>query len=225
MRALLAWICVCAGTVFTLRAAEPSATWEDALGRMPLVSAIEELNRTNCVDLMLHSFQSNGVVKAFVFMPGATVEFYMFRRARARLNTPSPSLFDAVAALTNQSSIRATFRTPMLLLHTSEDFLEPDIRTDDVSALETLNKRVVPHLLFNDRDWDTVQPALKWPLKADVRPWQHSQDSWHFYRHSYAAWNLNGAEALRVTALAGKSRFSIRGKHIIFEPDRRAARR
>lgn len=58
-------------------------TWQSALSRMPLGTNVTQLNRANCVGIMLRAFQSNTVVKALVFMPGATDEFYFFRRAKA----------------------------------------------------------------------------------------------------------------------------------------------
>src|ERR1700761_1780706 len=90
-------------------AAFASDTWQAALSRMPLTTPAPQLTRTNCVQVMLDSFQSNNVVKGIVFMPGATDEFYMFHRAKATLTNDTPSLFDAVVALTNQTFIRATF--------------------------------------------------------------------------------------------------------------------
>lgn len=188
---------------------------------MPLLPAATDLTRTNCVEVMLRSFRSNEVVKALIFMPGATDEFYMFRRAQAHLKQPSPSLLDAVEALRQQTLIRATFQPPMLLLHTDEDSLDPDITVVDFAASERLKHRMLPQLFFNDQDWAAVQPSLKWPLKTDVRPWRDSKASWHFYRHSFAGWNLTGWEALQATALAGKSKFTIRGHRIVFEPDPR----
>ena len=63
-------------------------------------------------------------------MPGATDEFYFFRRARAELTNSPASLLDAITALTNQTLIRATFRPPLLLLHTEEDLLEPALQVE-----------------------------------------------------------------------------------------------
>src|ERR1041385_1855062 len=79
-----------------LHAAE---AWKDALSGMPLAHRIAELNNTNCVAAMLNALQSNNVVKGLVFMPGATDEFYFFRRARATLTNSEPTLLDAVKAL------------------------------------------------------------------------------------------------------------------------------
>ncbi|HMJ24873.1 MAG TPA: hypothetical protein VK475_03560 [Pyrinomonadaceae bacterium] len=180
---------------------------------MPLNSNVSQLNRSNCVDIMLRAFQSNDVVKALIFMPGATDEFYMFRRAKADLTNAAPSLLDAVSALTNQTLIRVTFHPPLLLLHTDEDPLEPMIEVEYQALAEKLKQsHFVGHVFFNDRDWDFIQPILKSTFKMNVRPWRYSYDSWHFYRHSFAGWALTGWEALESVALAGKTRFSVRGK-------------
>ena len=196
--------------------------WLKPLAEMPLGGTVRQLNRTNCIEVMLGAFQSNPVVKALVFMPGATDEFYMFRRAKAELTNASPTLLDAIEALTNQTVIRVTFEPPLLLLHTDEDTLMPEIRVEDpLSRDKIINARPPGHLLFIDRDWDVVQPVLRYALHVDLRPWQHSTDSWHFYRHRFAGWNLSGWEALECAALAGKSRFCIRHNQVLFEPDPR----
>ena len=197
-------------------------SWQSVLAQMPLGTWIKELNRTNCVAVMLGAFQSNQTVKALIFMPGATDEFYMFRRATAELTKSNPSLLDAVSALTNQTLIRATFYPPLLLLHTDEDPLEPLIHIDSQPAVEKLERRRFgPHVSYNDRDWDFVQPILKKTLRMDIRPWRRSYDSWHFYRHSFAAWGLSGWEALEAVALAGKSSFTVHRRRIVFEGDER----
>jgi hypothetical protein len=189
---------------------------------MPLGTQIKELNRTNCVAVMLGAFQSNDTVKALIFMPGATDEFYMFRRARAELTNANPSLLHAVSALTNQTLIRATFYPPLLLLHTDEDPLEPLIHLEYQPAVEKLERRrFVPHVIYNDRDWNFIQPILKKTLKMDIRPWRYSYDTWHFYRHSFAGWGLTGWESLQAVALAGKSSFTVQRRRIVFEGDER----
>jgi hypothetical protein len=203
----------------TVRAEE---SWLQVLDRMPLGTGAIEINRTNCVRILLEAFTSNQVVKALIFMPGATDEFYMFRRARAKLSGPSPSLADGILALTNQSLIRATFRAPLLLLHTSEDPLDPDIVVSHPATADCLRRLVFPsHLCCDDRDWDILQPRLRSGIKMDIRPWKNSTDSWHFYRHSFAAWNVTGWEALECAALAGKSRFRVARHRITFEVDSR----
>ena len=215
------WLLVllCCALSLPLTAAD---SWPEALARMPLRSSVTQLNRTNCVEVMLRAFQSNSVVKALIFMPGATDEFYMFRRAKANLVQPVPSLFDAVSALTNQTLIRVKFHPPLLLLHTDEDPLEPDIVVQHPATATKIRQKQLPGtLVCNDKDWDYLQPILRKMLKMDLRPWQYSVDSWHFYRHSFAASGLDGWEALEVAALAGKSRFIVTRNRVEFKVDPR----
>ena len=172
---------------------------------MPLGTNVTQLNRTNCVGILLRAFQSNDVVKALVFMPGATDEFYFFRRARADLTNNPASLLDAVSALTNQTLIRATFRPPLLLLHTGEDLLEPAIKIEHQPTADKLRQaRFVAHGLYNDRDWDSLWPVLKKSFRTELHPWPRMISTWHFYRHSFAAWNLTGWEAWRPRRWPGK---------------------
>ena len=197
-------------------------TWRSALARMSLGTNVTHLDRTNCVGIMLPAFGSNDVVKALIFMPGATDEFYMFHRARATLTNTTPTLLDAVVALTNQTLIRATFRPPLLLLHTDEDPLEPLSEVKDAETEAKLEwTPFVGHVVYNDRDWDFLLPILKKTLKMRFTPILHSRFSWHFYRHSFAAWNLTGREALDAIALAGKTRFTITRNKVGFEGDER----
>ena len=77
------------------------------------------------------------------------------------------------------------------------------------------------HALYNDRDWDSLWPALKKSFRTGLHPWPHRTDSWHFYRHSYAAWNLTAWEGLEATALAGQTSVTVRRKDVVFELDTR----
>ncbi len=58
-----------------------------------------------------------------------------------------------------------------------------------------------------------------------MRPWRYSSDSWHFYRHTLAGWNLTGWEALEAIALAGKTRFTVERKELVFGGDTRVRTR
>jgi hypothetical protein len=208
---------LCLAGALPLRAQE---SWGEAFSRMPLGGHVTQLTRTNCVDVMLHALKSNNVVKALVFMPGATDELNMYRRAQAVLTNSSPTLLDAVMALTNQTLIRATFRPPLLLLHSDEDPLEPLVSIDYPTTVAKLKAaQFQPFALFHDQDWDALQPALKKSLKVDIQPWRYSTDSWHFYRHSFAAFGLNGWEALEAASLAGKTAFTVRHNLVVFRPD------
>jgi hypothetical protein len=196
--------------------------WQSALSQMPLGVNATELNRTNCVPLMLGAFQSNGVVKALIFMPGATDEIYFFKRVHAELTNASPSLLDAVTTLTNQTCIQATFQPPFLLLHTTEDSLDGFATIKNESTAAKLRERRVPGLvLLNDNDWDGVQSVLHKKLKIRLSPSRGSSDSWHFYRHSFAACDVTEWEMLETLALAGKTTFTLHWLTADFQPDRR----
>ncbi len=212
--------------VFLTLPASAIEPWQAALSQMPLATNVIQLNQTNCVRLMLRSFASNDVVKALVFMPGATDEFYMFHRAKAALTNGSPTLLDAVSALTNQTWIRATFLPPLLLLHTDEDPLEPMLTVQHPATAQKFKTgRFLPYVLYFDRDWDFLQPILKKQLKSDIRPWRYSMDSWHFYRHSFAAWGVTDWEALEAITLAGKTKCRIERNRLVFEGDPRVRAR
>lgn len=219
------WLAVFALTAFSA----VGESWQEALARMPLTSHPPEITRTNFAELMLTSFASNQTVKALVLMPGATDEYYFFHRGRTKLTGDDTSLLDAVKALTNQTRIRATFRAPLLLLHTAEDPLEPrSVVRNQKMAVQIKEHHFIPHAEFNDRDWDYLLPILTESLDADFSPTENSRDSWHFYRHSLAGWNLTAWEALEAISLAGKTTFSVeklyllqKRPHLTFKPDHR----
>jgi hypothetical protein len=203
----------------------PSAsaqTWQEALAKMPLTQPVEELNRTNAVKILLASFQRNAAVKALIFMPGATDEFYFFRRAHARLTNPAPTMLDAVMALTNQTYVRASLRPPFLLLHTREDPLEPIAVVEDQKAADAARRhKFQKAATFNDKDWDYLEHLLGFYLNTTMSPPPLSHDSNHFFRHSFAEFDLNGWEALEAVALAGKTKFTVKKNKIVFEGDDR----
>jgi hypothetical protein len=200
-------------------------TWQEALGRMPLGTNVSELNRSNCVSLLLRAFKKNGTVKALVFMPGATDEFYFFRRARARLETPFPTLLDALTALTNQTYIEVTYRSPFLLVHSAEDPVEPLIKVEDAPlAKKFRRKRFARRILFNDRQWDYIIRDLAICLNREILPPGGSHESFHFFRHSLAGYDLTDWEALEALSLADKTQVTIRKRAVVFEGDNRSRR-
>jgi len=198
-------------------------TWQDALSRMPLGAGVTELNRTNCVPLMLNAFQSNAVVKAVIFMPAATDELYFFRRATAKLTNAQPSLLDAVAALTNQTYIQATFQPPLLLLHTTEDPLDDLMIIKNQSTAAKLHRKVIPdRTVFIDADWDEVRGVLNKKMSVGLRPFSNAPDSWHFFRHNFAACGVTEWEMLEAMALTDKTKITVHWLTAGFELDQRS---
>ena len=209
-------LCLLIGLARSSWGAEES--WPAALAKMPLGGRIPQLAWSNSINVLLPALQSNAVVKALIFLPGATDEFYLARRAKADLTNPSPTLLDAVRALTNQTAICATFRPPLLLLHTDRDRLEPELIVQHQPTADKLKQtRLRQHLVCIDRDWDYLAPLLWKALKVDVRPGWRSPDSAHFYRPSFAGWDLDGLEAVEAVCLAAKTRATILRKQVSFQ--------
>jgi hypothetical protein len=217
--------CLCLLLCLCFRGARAEEAWQAALRRMPLAGNPAQLNQTNCVHLLLKSFQSNDAVRALVFLPGATDEIYLFERVHvAWTNTASVSLLDALGALTNQSRLRVAFQPPFLLVHVPGEALEPRIEVEHQPTADKLRQaRFAPYRCFEDSDWDAVQPALSWTLKLDVRPWRYYPGSGHFYRHNLAAFGLNGWQAIEAVALANKTKVTVGRKRITFVLDNPAS--
>lgn len=215
--AVYAWLMTASATVLA------QETWQNALSRMPLETGVTELSRTNCVTLMLGAFQSNAVVKALVFLPGATDELYFFRRAHAALTNANPSLLDAVVALTNQTYIRATFQPPLLLLHTSEDALHVLSTVRNKSTAAKLRQKIIPdRLVFNDAGWDEVRAVLHKKMSVGLRPFSNTPESGHFYRHNFAACGATEWEILEAIALTDKTTFTVHWLTVGLQLDRRS---
>ena len=185
-------------------------SWESVLGRMPLRVSATVLDKTNIVGAMLGAFQSNAVVKAVVFLPGATDDLYFFNRV-IRLTNESPTFLDAVVALTNQTGIRAQLASGRLLLFTPADPLDrPRLIVNHDSTAERLKKKLfAAGPVFNDRNWGVLHPILTRRLSVTVKPGVNAPVSWHFYRASFAGFDLNGWEALELIALATQTEFAI----------------
>jgi hypothetical protein len=182
--------------------------WQQALSRMPL--GTKELGRTNAIPLMLNAFQSNSVVKALIFMPGAADEFVFLRRAHATLTNADPSLMDAITALTNQTYIRAGFRSPFLLLYTTQDHLESIAIIKSKSTAAKLRARTVPdRIVLYDSNWDYSRKAVAKKVSVIVLPFADDASSWHFWPNNFAACGVTRWELLEALALSGKTTFTL----------------
>lgn len=197
-------------------------SWTEALSRMPLGTNVSLLNHTNCAQVVLGGFRSNATAKALIFMPGATDELYFFKRVQVGVTNSNPSLLDAVVALTNQSPLHVTFRDPFVLLYSSEDVLELDFKVEHEGTLRKLKSgKPLPHLLAIDRDWTQLLHLMKKQIPATLFPYERTQGSWHFYRHTFASWNLTPWEMMEAAALAGKTKFTVIRNGVVFEVDPR----
>ena len=196
--------------------------WPAALAAMPLGSTIRTLNQTNCAEVLLARFQSNSAVKAFIFMPGATDELYFFRRVNVALTNANPTMLDAVNALTNQYPLHIMNQGAFLLLYSCEDVLDLDIKIQhEKTAAKLRAGKSLPHLLMIDRDWTQFLGVTQKKISATLWPFPRTKESWHFYRHTFAAWNLTPWETLEAAAYSGKTKFSVVRGQVNFELDER----
>ena len=58
-------------------------------------------------------------------------------------------------------------------------------------------------------------------LDTKMLPGLYTHESHHFFRHSFAEFGLNGWDALRAVALAGKTEFAVDRKLVVFSGDPR----
>lgn len=220
MRAILPAIIIMIVGIYGRVLADES--WQGALSKMPLGTGVTQLSRTNAIPVILNAFQSNSIVKALIFMPGAADEFVFLRRAHARLMTANPSLADAIMALTNQTYIQAKFSPPFLLLYTTQDSLEPINVVKSRSAAAKLKGRTVPgHMVFCDSNWDYTRRAVAKKLSIEMLPFSNSLDSSHFWPNNFAAYGLTQWELLEAVALSGKTTFTLHWLTANFELDMR----
>ena len=217
MRGLACLFCLMAA--LTGRAADD---WQTAFARMPLKGNVNELNTSNYAGALLGAFASNGAVKALILMPGAVDTFFWHRETRVILTNTTPSLLDAVVALTNQTRIRATYEPPFLLLRFDWDPVQPLCEVKDGAAIENLRQRLIAYsAVFADKDWDFTLAGLKKAAGMTILPKVHSRYSYHFYRSTFAATDLSAWEAVEAISLSTRTKISVEKRRIIFKEDAR----
>lgn len=155
-------------------------------------------------------------------MPGATDEFYFFKRAKINIKSSNPTLLDAITALTNQTPIRAKLEGALLVLHTMED-PDPMIMevNDERTAAKLRKNRFAKEVRYNDKDWDTAYKSIRFHLNTRLEPPPKSHESNHFFRYHIAAYDLTGWEAIHALCLAGKTKVTVEKHKVSFLSDTR----
>jgi hypothetical protein len=193
-------------------------TWQEALGKMPVPLAAQPLTRKNFMPVCLDHFQSNGVIKAVIFLPGVADDFYLINRDRALWRVSADSLLSAVMGLTNSTQLHITWRPPYLLVHADQDRLTPLVQAKNSRIGERLRwAHSITTLSLIDRHWDAVQPALQNGLKMQVMPQSGSEEAWHFGRVNLAAFGLTDWELLSALSIAARTKVVMESKKIRFE--------
>jgi hypothetical protein len=194
--------------------------WQDALAQMQMPPTAPALNRSNCIPAMLRAFQPDRTVKALVFLPGVADDFYLIHRDAPPLNLQAHTLLEAVAALTNTTAVRVTFRAPLLLLHLDRDSVDPAFSTKSRSTADRLaGQHSLPQALFVDRPWDTLQPELKNAFRLNFQPKIKSPEAQHLIRVNLAGWHLTDWEWLTALALSSRTTCRVSRNRVSFEPN------
>ena len=76
-------------------------------------------------------------------------------------------------------------------------------------------------LLLVRRRYEKLLKVMKKRIGPTLMPYEGTSDSWHFYRHTFASWNLSQWETLEACALAGKTKFTVLRNGVIFQLDSR----
>jgi hypothetical protein len=180
--------------------------WEAELNRMPLATNRIHFSKSEPAEIILRALQTSVVVKAIVFLPSATDELYFNDRGSVVFTNSTPTVLDAISALTQHTGIRAIFRAPFLMLGETNDFFAPLLKSMDSPLFEKLRQKpFTPEWVMIDKEWDQLYPTLKKHLETRLAPLTGSSDSWHFYRTYFAAHDLNALEAVELVSLATKT--------------------
>jgi len=191
-------------------------TWIDALSRMPLPPNTV-LDRGNCIRGVLEAFQSNSTVRALVFLPAVSDDFYLVSRNKAQLNARPANLAEAIGALTNLTDVRASFQDGLLLLHLKGEPAEPAVAVkSERQAAKLKAASSIDRILWIDRHWDKVRPDLGSATKMRVVPGGGSKDAWHFARCNVAACNVSPWNLIVLTGLSSGARVSVESRRITF---------
>jgi hypothetical protein len=192
--------------------------WQETLQGMPLTEPVLLLNRSNAIPIILGSFRSNASIKALVVLPAVADDLYLINRDQPPLNLRATNLHEAITGLTNRTTVRATFRHPLLLLHLDRDRQEPIISIRHLPTADRLRQRRSPdHLVFCDRSWRTLQPLLGRNLELSVLPPAQSAEAAHVYRVNLACSGSSEWELLTAISLASRTGLTIRRGQVVFE--------
>jgi len=193
-------------------------SWENELSAMPLPASVLPLRRENCISICVTNFHSNAVVKALIFLPGVSDDFYLINRDKKDLAIRAFNLLEALCRLTNSTQLSVTFREPFLLVHTRNDQCDPAIVVKHrATAAALMAARSIPSVVCSDAHWDSIQPVLQKNLHMRVRPLPGSRDDWHFNRHNLAAYGTTDLELVSALSLTARTTAIIQKNRLNFE--------
>ena len=192
--------------------------WQTAFSKIPILTQTFPAYQTPPIELILTNFQPTAEIRGVILMPGAAdrIIFYDW----GQINLPqNPTLLDAVAALTNKVGLRVFVAPPFLLIGMPYD--DPSdplaILTKTKPEKLKLDQRKLPgRTYYIDRPYDRLVPKVEKLSRLRIKPSLSSPASWHFYRLSFVAYDVNAAELLRAVAYGTKTSVRIEGKRATF---------
>lgn len=194
------------------------ADWVETLKRTPCPVTSIHVYQTEPVELILKNFRAEGDFRGVVLCPSASDELYFFDWGTVKIEAANPTLFDALAAITNRTKLQLTFKAPFLLIHAQRDKLDEPIsiepKAEETKLLETKLKGQTYYL---DRPWDRIHSRLKKLAKRKIMPSDRDPVSWHYYRISMVGEDLSVMEFIRALAYGAKTTVRIEKRVITFK--------
>ena len=194
----------------------PGEAWTNNLAMMRVAPGA--IGRSNAIPVILQSYRPDAVVGGIVFLPSVCDQFYLIERGKP-LEIAGSNLWEVIAALTNQTSVRATFIEPFLIVHMARDQLTPRIKiAHRPSALQLQQTTRWPDLFLIDQHWERVQPELNRRWQRKVTPAKSSEDAWHFGRNNVVGAYLTDWQVLQALSLTSHTTVTINRKSLGFSP-------
>ena len=202
--------------LFLLLVPAHSEDWRETLAKTPFPKDSFRAYQTEPVELILKAFRPSGELRGVVLMPAAADQIYFFDWGRVEL-AGSPTLLDALNALTNKAQMTYSFVAPFLLIHLQRDTTgDPVTLTGD--APPKLQARKKPgQIYYLDRPYDRILPALKKITALKSIPNQRDPSSWHFYRLAFVGYDLSAPEVLRAIGYGTKTAVRVEKKRVVFQ--------
>jgi hypothetical protein len=190
--------------------------WRETLARTPFPRTSFKAYQTEPVELILKAFRPEGELRGVVLMPAAADQLYFFDWGRVDL-AGSPSLLDALNALTNKAEMTYSFVAPFLLIHLARDTTSDPV-TFAADAPPTLQSRKRARKTFYlDRPYDKILSEFKWTTGLNAIPDSRSPDSYHYYRLAFVGYYLSPPEYIRAVGFGTKTSVRVEKKRVVFQ--------
>jgi hypothetical protein len=192
--------------------------WVETLKKTPFPTNSIRLQHSEPVDLILKAFRSEGALRGVVLCPSASDDLYFFDWGTLKLDSAQPTLWDALAAITNKTKLQLTFEAPLLLIHAARDKIEDPLSfASKGEEIALLDRKLPGRTYYIDRPWDRIHSFLKKKSKMKVLPKATDPGTWHYYRISMAGDDLSVHDFIKALAYGAKTTVRIEKRIITFK--------